>query len=68
MDKFSEILRKLRKEYKLSQAFIASCVDVTQQCVSEWEQGKIEPTLSKLCKLADIFGVSIDFLAGRKDY
>ncbi len=66
--RFGGILKSLRTENKMSQAYLAKAVGVTQQCVSEWEQSKIEPTLSNLCMLSEIFGVSIDFLAGKKDY
>lgn len=55
-------------EKKLSQGKLAEAVGVSQQCVSEWERGKIEPTLSYLWKLADFFGVSIDLLCGRKEW
>ncbi len=61
-------MRRLRKEYKLSQQQLAGYVDVTQQCISEWEKGNMEPTLSNLIKIADVFDVSIDFLAGRKEF
>lgn len=32
------------------------------------EQGVTEPDLQSLLKLADYFGVSIDFLCGRTEY
>ena len=66
--KFAENLKSLRKESNLSQGKLAMAVGVTQQCVSEWELGKIEPTLSYLWKLADIFSVSIDLLCGREEW
>lgn len=66
--KFAENLKSLRMEHKLSQGKLAEEVGVTQQCVSEWERGKIEPTLSCLWQLADIFGVSIDVLCGRTEW
>ena len=65
---FSNNLFKLRKESKVSQQKLAEFGGVSQQCVSEWEKGKIEPTLSYLWKIADFFDVSIDFLVGRNDY
>lgn len=68
MSKFAENLIRLRKELKLTQSQLAEKVSVTQQCVSEWERDRIEPTLSSLMMLADCFDVSIDFLVGRKDY
>ena len=58
----------LRKERKISQQRLAIAVGVTQQCISEWENGNIEPTLSNLVKLAEVFEVTIDFLAGRVDF
>jgi transcriptional regulator with XRE-family HTH domain len=68
MNKFCENLSRLRKENNLSQQGLADKIGVTQQCISEWEKGNIEPTLSNLIKLADFFDVAMDYLAGRKDY
>ena len=65
---FAENLRTLRKEKNLSQGKLAEAVGVTQQCVSEWERGRIEPTLSCLWRLADLFGISMDVLCGRKEW
>lgn len=62
---FSENLKMYRKQFKLSQFELAVKVGVTQQCVSEWENGKIEPTLTYLWKIADVFDMSIDELIGR---
>ncbi len=67
-NRFSENLKALRKDRGLSQGRLAEAVGVTQQCVSEWERAKIEPTLSYLWKLADLFGVSIDLLCGREEW
>ncbi len=68
MSKFSENLLALRKEHKISQTQLAGYLYVTQQCVSEWEHDKIEPTMTNLIKLADCFDVTIDFLVGRKEF
>ena len=68
MSIFSERLKELRKESGVSQCFLAEHVGVTQQCISSWEKDKIEPTLSNLVLLAEVFNVSIDYLAGRKDF
>ena len=66
--KFAENIKTLRKDAGLSQATIAKLVGVSQPCVSEWENKKIEPTLSYLWKLADIFEITVDELIGRKDF
>ena len=68
MSKFSENLIRLRKEKGLTQQGLACFLDVSQQCISEWEKDKIEPTMSNLMRIADCFEVSIDFLVGRKEY
>ncbi|MBQ7879416.1 MAG: helix-turn-helix transcriptional regulator [Clostridia bacterium] len=65
---FAENLSRLRKDRDWSQAEVAAKVFVSQQCVSQWENGLIEPTLTFLWRLADLFDVSIDELIGRKDY
>ena len=65
---FPDNLKSLRKQAEWSQFYVALKVGVTQQCVSCWENGKIEPTLSQLWKLADLFDLSIDELIGRKEF
>ena len=66
--RFAENLRSLRLEKKISQAALAKAIGVTQQCVSEWEQKRTEPTLSYLWLIADLFSVSIDVLCGRREW
>lgn len=65
---FPKNLKILREEISLSQAALAVKIGVTQQCISEWENGKIEPTLSNLWLLADVFDVSVDVLIGRSGF
>ena len=60
-------LKKLRKQKKLSQEKLARLVDISYNTISKIEAGKAKnPTFETLSKLADIFGVSIDELTGRK--
>ena len=66
--KFAENLKNLRIEKKLSQGALAKAIGVTQQCVSEWENKNTEPTLTYLWLVADLFGVSLDILCGRKEW
>ena len=67
-EQFGKILYTLRKERGLSQQDVALGVRSSQQCVSQWENGQIEPTLTFLWRLADLFEVSVDELIGRKDF
>ena len=59
---FCENLKALRLEKKISQQKLAKMVNVSQQCVSEWENGNNQPTLTPLIKLADALDISIDEL------
>jgi len=47
-----------------SQKEIALTVGVAQPTVSAWENGKKSPSLENLKKLAQIYDVSMDYLAG----
>lgn len=62
---FSERVKELRRDSKLSQAELADKIGVSQQCISEWERGKTEPTLTFIAKLSDIFNVSADYIVCR---
>ena len=61
----NNILR-LRKENDLTQEELAHVLGITYQAVSKWETGVSCPDVSTLPLLADLFGVSIDELFGRK--
>ena len=60
-------LRKLRRENDMSQAFVANAVGLKKQSSYQaYEAGASEPPSDKLAKLADLFGVSTDYLLGRE--
>lgn len=59
-------LKELRKENKKTQTDIAQQLNLTQQTYAKYELGNLEPNLQTLCKLADFYGVSLDFLVGRE--
>ena len=61
---FSAQLQKLRKEYGVTQDTLAAHLGVSPQAVSKWENGSY-PDGDLLPKIADFFGVSIDYLYGR---
>lgn len=65
---FGKNLKNLRLERNLSQQKLAKQIDVSQQCISEWENGNIEPTLSSLWKLSDVFEITIDELVGKSNF
>lgn len=57
----------LRTKKKMSQTELADLVQTTRTTVSKWENGDSEPSASQLKKIADVFGVSIDYLCGNMD-
>ena len=59
---FSEKLIRLRKGEGISQAELASYLEVSRQAVSRWEQGTALPDAGNLLKLRQRFGVSVDWL------
>lgn len=65
--KFSERLRALRKEQGETQITVAAAVGLVEQHYQKLERGVNLPNLENAWKLADHFGVSIDYLAGRTD-
>lgn len=58
----SENIRNLRKIFNISQVDLASSLGVTKQCVSNWENDNILPSIEMLVKIAKFFNVSTDYL------
>lgn len=61
-------IAELRQEKRLSQRQLAKLVGTSQASLSRWEQGLIVPSILECWKLADFFGVSIDYLCGKSEY
>lgn len=57
---------ELRKEAKLTQVELAEKLNYTDKAVSKWERGESIPELLTLKKIAEIFGVTIDYLTSEK--
>ncbi len=55
-------IMKLRKQAGWSQEDLAMKLDVSRQSVSKWESASSIPDLNRIINLADIFGVSTDYL------
>ena len=55
-------LKKLRTGKKMSQKDLADALCVSPQAVSRWENDEVEPDISTLSKMSEIFGVSVDTL------
>jgi len=62
-----ERIRILRKEKKLNQKEADGLLDISINSYSRYERGEREPDASVLWRMADLFGVTIDYLVGRTD-
>ena len=60
-------IKNLREDHDLRQRQVAEVLNVNQNTYSQYENGVIELTASNLIKLADLYGVSVDYLLGRTD-
>lgn len=52
----------LRKESGYTQSALAEKMDVSRQAISSWELGETVPSLEKLMRLGELYGVSVDYL------
>ena len=57
---FSDNLRQIRREQRLSQEELAERLKVSRQAVSKWEQGNGYPEVEKLLLLSEVLSVSLD--------
>lgn len=60
----SERIKELRLAMNVSQVKLADELGVSKQCVSNWENDNIQPSVDMLVKLAKYFNVSCDYLLG----
>ena len=67
MEIFSQRLRDVRKQYKWTQEETAKQCNIPFRTYRRYETGEREPQISSLVKIADVFQVSLDYLAGRTD-
>ena len=59
-------LKAVRKSKGLTQSDVAKFIGISQNNYSYWENGKVKIDNATLLKLADFFGVSVDYLLGRE--
>ena len=64
MNSLNENIKKLRINFGLNQVEFAKEIGVSKQCVSNWENDNVLPSIEMLIKIADYFKVSTDFLLG----
>lgn len=60
-------LRDLREDRDLTQTQMGVILSCSQRVYSNYERGEIDLPTHTLIKLADYYGVSVDYLLGRTD-
>lgn len=61
-ENFGKMIYKLRKKAGLTQAELASRLNVTDKAISKWENGGGFPEITQIPALSEIFGVSSDYI------
>ena len=67
MKKDKNRMRYLREDRDLRQTDVSKATGIDQKTLSNYETGKTSPDSYALIRLADFFGVSIDYLVGRTE-
>ena len=65
--KYYKRLKDLREDHDLTQKQIADIIGTSQSYYAQYENGHRQITVDRLIILADLYGVSLDYLAGRTD-
>ncbi len=61
---FDERIKTIRKSLGINQVEFGKRINVSKQCVSNWENGNIQPSIDMVIKIAHEFSVSADYLLG----
>ena len=63
----NENIKRMRIARGMNQVEFAKLIGVTKQCVSNWENDNVIPSIEMLVKIADTFNVKTDLLLGREN-
>lgn len=66
-ERLAKRLRQCRKERGLTQGQVAIYCDITEKAYQNYELMMREPKLEILIRIADFYGVTLDYLVGRTD-
>lgn len=64
---FSQRLSYLRRSREITQLKLACDLNYSDKAVSKWERGESVPDVCTLLRLAEYFGVSVDYLLGKDE-
>ncbi len=60
-------IKELMQEKGIQQQQMAELLNVSRASIYKYQQGKAEPNIETLIKIADYFDVSLDYLCGRQN-
>lgn len=66
-NKFNVRLCELIIENEISKRELAKKIGVSATSISDWSNGKVQPTAENIYLIAEYFQVSADYLLGLKD-
>ena len=61
---FDERIRELRHSLGINQVEFGKRLNVTKQCISNWENNNIMPSIDMLIRISKTFSVCADYLLG----
>jgi transcriptional regulator with XRE-family HTH domain len=64
---FGDRLRLAREKAGLTQMDVASAMYTSQAMISRYESGSVMLKIDRVTEMADMYGVSIDWLCGRNE-
>lgn len=65
---FGKIIKKLRRDADMTQEKLAELLSISPQAVSRWETDSAMPDISLIPPLANLFGVTADYLLEMDQY
>lgn len=60
-------IKELRKKRNITQIRLSIATEVSQETISAYENGKAEPKMEKLVRIADFLNTTTDYLLERTD-
>lgn len=63
----SKQLSYIKKTYNLTQSDMAKLAGISQSTMSDWLNGKVNPTITNLISIANNLNITLDYLVGREN-
>ncbi len=60
-------IEQLMRAHSMNKADLSRACSISTGNLSDWSSGRASPSLEVLIRIADHFGVSLDYLCGRDD-